>query len=125
MVVNHPYDYGAWEHIFLKTFFLTWAKQPEDYHIGNWGIQVIDGCSLMLCVANLSVESYSVAPQNKLNSALHDSSMMVQPMFQWSHIVSANVSVVSYSVVPQNKFNSALHDSSMMVQPMFQWCHIV
>ena len=77
MVVNHPYDYGAWEHIFLKTFFLTWAKQPEDYHIGNWGIQVIDGCSLMLCVANLSVESYSVAPQNKLNSALHDSSMIV------------------------------------------------
>ena len=36
----------------------------ESEHKGcNWGMQMIDGCSLELCVATLSVASFGIAPQ--------------------------------------------------------------
>ena len=58
---------------------LTWAiisdlrvvnfgTRTAKHQSHNWGIQIINGCSLKLCVAAHSVVSSSTAPQTKLNA---------------------------------------------------------
>ena len=42
------------------------TRAPEH----NWGEQVIDGCSLELCVATLSVASPGMAPQEQTKSSI-------------------------------------------------------
>ena len=44
-----------------------WYKNSK-HQSHNWGMQIIDGCSLKLCVATHSVVSSSTAPQTKLNA---------------------------------------------------------
>ena len=41
----------------------TLGTRAADHKGCNWGMQMIDGCSLELCVATLSVASSGIAPQ--------------------------------------------------------------
>ena len=43
----------------------------------NWGMQIIDGCSLELRVATLSVASSGIAPPKKTQFNFHDSFVVV------------------------------------------------
>ena len=45
---------------FFKSIIFNMGHEDHDK-----GIQVIDGCSLMLCANHLSVASYSVTPQKQ------------------------------------------------------------
>ena len=51
----------------------------------NWDMQIIDGCSIKLCVS--CTFSLTQSHRNKLNSELHDSSVMVPLEKYWFDII--------------------------------------